>query len=274
MPLVLEQLEAKSKSSTRSAVSRIVTVLNALHASGEPQPLSSLARRTGLPKTTLHRLMQELSAHSLVERHGNCYTLGVAVGKLAGSAREERLRGARHRLLPHLVDLYERTHRTVSLAVLRDRRVVFVERIFGREHQCTPSDLTQAAPAHCTAVGKVLLTGVPFSGHPWPTGLKRWTARTITDPAVLESELARIRAEGIAYSAGEYVPGVCCVAVPVRDGHGHPIAAVAISGGPTARLDTPALSTDIRRTAHAISVSLRVPANGTPHVRTALHLRP
>ncbi len=308
MVLVLEQ-----RNEGRSAVSRIVTVLNALHTSGEPLSLSSLVRRTGLPKTTVHRLMQELTAHSLVERHGNRYSLGVAVGRLAGSVREERLRGARHRLLPHLVDLYEQTHRTVSLAILRGPldalavgtgpssavaggpRVVFIERIFGHQHRCTPSDLTHVAPAHCTAIGKVLLAGVPLSapvgeghssgsspsGHPghsghsgraWPTGLKRWTARTITDPAVLESELARIRREGIAYSSGEYVPGVCCVAVPVRDSQGHSIAAISVSGGPAARLDVAAVSADLRRTAHAISLSLRVPASGTPHVRTALRL--
>lgn len=262
--------EQRSESGARSAVSRIVTVLNALHASGEPLSLSRVARSTGLPKTTLHRLMGELTAHSLVERHGNCYTLGVAVGRLAGSAREERLRGARHRLLPHLIDLYERTHRTVSLAVLRDRRVIFVERIFGHGHQCTPSDFTQVAPAHCTAAGKILLAGAPVSGHPWPAGLKRWTTSTITDPAALESELVRVRAEGIAYSAGEYVPGVRCVAVPVRDGRGLPIAAVAVSGGPAARLDIQTVSTDIRRTAHAISLSLRVPPSGTTRVRTVL----
>src|SRR6266436_2755652 len=65
--------------------------------------------------------------------------------------------------------------------------------------------------------------------------LERFTARTITDRAVLESELDRFVNVGYAVDNEEYVLGVACVAVPVRNRHGDVIAAIAVQGA-TARL--------------------------------------
>src|SRR5437588_312800 len=65
--------------------------------------------------------------------------------------------------------------------------------------------------------------------------LQRFTERTLTDRAVLESELARIVSVGYAVDNEEYVLGVACVAVPVRNRRDEVIAAVAVQGA-TARL--------------------------------------
>ena len=65
--------------------------------------------------------------------------------------------------------------------------------------------------------------------------LERFTERTITDRAVLESELDRIVSVGYAVDNEEYVLGVACVAVPVRNRHGDVIASLAVQGA-TARL--------------------------------------
>jgi DNA-binding IclR family transcriptional regulator len=65
--------------------------------------------------------------------------------------------------------------------------------------------------------------------------LKRFTERTIIDRQVLASEFDRIVSSGYAVDNEEYVLGVACVAVPVRNAHAEVIAALAVQGA-TARL--------------------------------------
>jgi len=65
--------------------------------------------------------------------------------------------------------------------------------------------------------------------------LQRFTERTITDRQVLASECERIVSAGYAVDNEEYVVGVACVAVPVRNQHGDVIASIAVQGA-TARL--------------------------------------
>src|SRR5262249_25114680 len=95
-----------------------------------------------------------------------------------------------------------------------------------------------ALPPHCCASGKLLLAHLPPQERMRLLELmplERFTERTITDPAVLESELARIVSPGYAVDNEEYVTGVAGVAVPVRNRHGDVIASVAVQGA-TARL--------------------------------------
>lgn len=245
----------QTETATRSAVSRVATILETLGSAAGPLSLSQVARRAGLPKTTAHRLLYGLVAHALVQRHDDQYSLGVAVNRLARTAQEEWLRRVRHHLLPHLVGLYERTHHTISLAVLCDLRVVYLERIYGHRHLRTPSDDTNVAPAHCTALGKVLLSSVLPAGLLRAGELEQWTPHTITNWASFEAELGRVRRDGIAYSREEYVRNLCCVAVPIRDRARRLVGAISI-GGLTGCLDIQGVSADLRRTAHAMSVGL------------------
>src|SRR5690242_10548091 len=105
------------------------------------------------------------------------------------------------------------------------------------------SELVQATdlpklPLHCCASGKLLLAHLPAperQGLLAVLPLERFTERTITDRAVLESELDRIVSVGYAVDNEEYVLGVACVAVPVRNRSGDVIASLAVQGA-TARL--------------------------------------
>src|SRR5262249_30720906 len=95
-----------------------------------------------------------------------------------------------------------------------------------------------ALPLHCCASGKLLLAHLPASDRQRLIelmSLQRFTERTITERGVLESELDRIVSTGYAVDNEEYILGVACVAVPVRNPHEEVIAAIAVQAA-TARL--------------------------------------
>lgn len=87
-------------------------------------------------------------------------------------------------------------------------------------------------PAHCSACGKVLLASRPRSEVDRMFGdaeLVKLTPATIGDPAALRTELERVRQRGLAYDREEIVPGLSCVAAPIRDDGGRVIAAISVS---------------------------------------------
>jgi DNA-binding IclR family transcriptional regulator len=127
---------------------------------------------------------------------------------------------------------------TCNLAVLKKGALIYLDRIEApwplRLHVPAGGGL----PPHCCASGKLLLAHLAAPERQRLLGLmplERFTERTITDRAVLESELDRIVNVGYAVDNEEYVLGVACVAVPVRNRHGDVIAAIAVQGA-TARL--------------------------------------
>jgi IclR family transcriptional regulator, KDG regulon repressor len=87
-------------------------------------------------------------------------------------------------------------------------------------------------PLHCTAVGKGLLA---FGEVPMPDTLPPSTARTITEPELLQAHLDHIRQQGYALDDEEHESGIRCIAAPVYNYMGLAIATIGISG-PTVRM--------------------------------------
>jgi DNA-binding IclR family transcriptional regulator len=126
-----------------------------------------------------------------------------------------------------------------NLAVLYKGSVIYLDRIEAdwplRLH--IPAS-GAALPPHCCASGKLLLAHLPLPDRQRLIelmALERFTPRTIIDRQVLASELDRIISAGYAVDNEEYVLGVACVAVPVRNRQEEIVAAIAVQGA-TARL--------------------------------------
>ena len=246
-----------STNDRRSTLEKATTILAELAAAARPLTLSQLTRRTGFAKTTTHRLLGELLADGLVRRDETRYRLNTGVSWLAAPIDENicRLRWLRPAFLPHLIDIYEKTRQTVNLAVLHGDEVIYVERIYGHNRVRSRSDGSDRASAHLTAGGKLLLAYQP---QPHAHLAKPATTRDTDAERDLEVELSGIRREGVAFSFGDLTPGVHCVAAPVRDRTGHPIAALALAG--LAReFDPVRFASMLRRTAHAMTLAAHGP---------------
>jgi DNA-binding IclR family transcriptional regulator len=205
-----------------------VAVLLGAFTAGSPLSLAELGRRTGLARSTVHRLVTDLADHGWVRRVGNRYELGMALFELG------ELVPVKHRLrtvaLPFMQDLHAATGETVHLAVRDGTDAVYAEKLYGHRPLPLPSRTGGRAPLTCTAVGKALLAHETpevvrdVLGRP----LRRWTAASVTDPRVLNRQLDEIRRTGLAQEREEAAPGSACVATPVLVG-GRPVAALSVA---------------------------------------------
>lgn len=201
--------------------------------------VSEIALATGISKSKAHALLSSLSHVGLLRRtrHGR-YRVGWRVVALNSVLAEttDFHRYAR----PVMERLGERCGEVVHLGVLDEGQVMYVDRISGRHAvQINISALGNRLPAHCSAVGKMLLANLsPYALHGVIErhGLPALTSRTITDRAALECELSEIAKRGLSLEHGEAVDDVSCVAAPIIAPGPTFVAAISIAA-PTFRFN-------------------------------------
>jgi DNA-binding IclR family transcriptional regulator len=230
-----------------SVVGRISLVIDAFDGLSPSLSLSELTKRTGLPKSTVHRMADQLVGLRWLERSPNGYRLGLRffeVGGLVGARGH-----LRERALPFLQDLQSAARAAVHLGLLDGGDVVILEKLWGHGAPSLPTRIGGRMPAHCTAAGKALLAFAPdpVIESVIEAGLPARTPRTIVNPDAFRRELATVRRNHWAVESEENVPGLRCVAAPIR-GAGRSIAAVSVSG-PLHRIDIKRVVPLVRRCA-------------------------
>jgi IclR family transcriptional regulator, acetate operon repressor len=225
--------------SETSSTLKAFGVLEVLVRAGRAVTLSELMQATELPKPTLHRTLALFEEAGFLTREpgGRAYIIGERLSRFALDVlRSDAAAAERRTILRRAVS--ELTE-TCNLAVLKKGVLIYLDRV----EAAWPLRLHvpeggAGLPPHCCASGKLLLAHLPALERARLLELlplERFTERTITDRAVLGSELDRIVSVGYAVDNEEYVLGVACVAVPVANRHGDVVAALALQGA-TARL--------------------------------------
>jgi len=221
------------------SLERAFDLLEALSAGGE-LGVTELASRTGLVPSTAHRLLHTLTKRGYVAQSPETgrYQLGYKVVEVA-SALEHRLSRLRAVARPHLEALQKATGETVNLVVLDADRVVYVGQVEGSRSVRMFTAVGAAAPAHTTGSGKAIMAYGPPEVvellYADREPLERLTPRTLVTVEALQDDFKRIRRRGYALDNEEHEEGVSCVAAPVFDHTGLPVAAISVSG-PTARI--------------------------------------
>lgn len=194
--------------------------------------LSELSNYVGLSKPSVYRLIKTLQAFRLVSKEieTGFYFPGPGLIELAQKGLEHL--EVRKLSLPYLEDLQKKTNETVHLAVLDSGEVVYVEKRESTQTIRMYSAVGRRAPAHCTGLGKAILAFLPERER-WQIleekGLTAYTSNTITSIADFESECARIRSRGFALDLGEHEEDIRCVAAPIFDHRGRPVAALSVA---------------------------------------------
>lgn len=241
---------------TDTAAGKLLAILDAFAADQPDYSLAELAARSGLPKSTAHRILKVLEAWRGVERSpSGRYRLGIKLFELGGLV-QDRLR-LREVALPYMEDLLSTTQEMVHLAKLEDTDVLYIERLVSHRSMRSPSRVAGRVPANCTGVGKAILAYSPpeVVKRVMAAGMPAMTAYSITTPAVMLAALEEIRAAGVAFDREEARIGMSCVAAPIFNHAGAVVAGISVSG-PVGRISPESLVPAVRTAALAVSCHL------------------
>jgi DNA-binding IclR family transcriptional regulator len=205
--------------------------------------LAELSKLVGLHNSTTFHLAKTMVSLGYIrqEKDSKRYRVGRPLFALAASALDEI--EMVNVATPVLEDLSRDTGESSHFAVRMGDAVVVIARTSGQGAFQLTDRVGVVRPAHCTALGKVILSSLR------PDQLERFlervdmqpsTAKSITDIPRLVREIDDVRRTGIATDDGEFNPEVRCVAVPVTDFTGQIVGALGISG-PVWRMSSQAL---------------------------------
>jgi DNA-binding IclR family transcriptional regulator len=230
---------ARASSKTDAAPSkgadRVLAVFKSLAQFPRGAALDRIAEEVDSPKSSTHRALATLRRAGLAEQTPDGgYRMGLEALRLAFAYYENL--DNRVLLQPALDELAHRFGETVHYAELDDGEVVYVAKVVQRDHGVhMASRIGGRNPAHCTGVGKMLLSyeltdAAAVAGYVERYGLERRTDSTIVTAAALHKELETIRAHGYSVDREENETGVGCVALPVFIGPGpRPTGAASVT---------------------------------------------
>ena len=245
-------------------VDKAFSALQVLSQVDRDMDLAGLAEKTGLPKSTLVRLLHTMKLHNIVQQDSKTrrYRLGWGLIHL-GKAAEHQVDLERI-VRPYLEQLANETSETASFATLEGTRAVYLAQVLTDSIIRGVPPIGAELPLHCTAVGKVLLTS--FSDEQIEklaaeNGLTRMTDRTIDNTEQLRREITIVSEQGYALDNEEAERGGRCIAAPIHDETGQVIAALSITG-PTSRIQLDSVdeyAQIVKRVASKVTEALRVP---------------
>jgi len=213
------------------SVSRALDIMEILNEESE-LGVTQMSKRLGLDKSTAYRLLNTLKRRGYVRqdpssrRYSNTYKLFQM-----GIVEVYRL-GFMHKAKPYMEYLAGETGETVNLAILDSGNVIYIDKIESREIIKADISIGRSYPAYATGLGKAILAFLPEERVAVLFGngkFIRYTDYTVDSLSDLLSDLRNIRRRGYAMDNEEFIPGLACIAAPLRDSSGYPLAAISVS---------------------------------------------
>jgi len=220
------------------AMGKAFSILETLTGNEQPLSMAELARETGMTKPTAHRIISVLAELGFVERdHGK---RGYVEGSRLIQFALDTLRATAPRNMRHAVlrTLSEETGETCNFGILAGAEVIYLDRVEANKPLGLRFEPGSMVPAHCSAIGKLLLSlETPERRETLLRAmpLTRYTKNTITSISALQDELDKSCADELGIDNQESILGVVCIAVPVRAADGNVVGGLAMSA-PEARV--------------------------------------
>jgi DNA-binding IclR family transcriptional regulator/enamine deaminase RidA (YjgF/YER057c/UK114 family) len=264
-----------------ASVAKAFQILNVLSSGRREMTATEVAQTLGSNLPTVHRFLVTLEEIGAVSRTAQGkFQLGLMLVNLGDKVESNKQ--LIDRVQPQLNALAAEFREVAHCAVRNGSVAINVARALPDRSLVIGHAAGDSVPLHCSAVGKVLLASMPgvdrerFLSH---IDLARFTAHTITDRGLLADELRRVAKNGFAIEDEEWEEGLRSVAVPIRNGGGQAVAAVALSA-PASRLDDGTLTAvgtsllaRVERLEHALFTESRVfpqkarPRGPFPHIK-------
>lgn len=210
---------------------RLLVMLEEVAKAGVPVAPSALCDLMGLPKPTVHRLLQTAEEEGFLQRSldGRSFGPGLRMRKLSiNTLSSQRIRTERLRIMR---DLAEEVGETCNLAAPGRDGMVYLDRVETHWPLRIQLPIGTQVPFHSTASGKMYLSSLPSKTLDrllTSVELKRRTAKTLVTPDDLRAELGKTRARGFSVDNEEFMDGMTAVAVAICDDRGRLLTTLSI----------------------------------------------
>jgi IclR family transcriptional regulator, pca regulon regulatory protein len=259
--------EASDRQQSLQSLERGIAVIQVFSRERPSLTLSEVARLTGITRATARRILLTLEEVGHVRSDGRLFSLTPRVLTL-GWAYLSSL-NLWENAQPIMEELAQRTNESCSAATLDLPDVVYVARVPTRRIMTISLGVGTRLPAHCTGMGRVLLSDLApadLDAFLAATTLDAHTERTITDPVRLRQEIETVRANGWALVDQELELGLRSIAAPLRTGE-RTIAALNVAvAAPRVSLDElrGTILPELLSAAQRISAALERAGDGRP----------
>jgi IclR family KDG regulon transcriptional repressor len=214
------------------SVDRALQILDLFDEYNTELKITEISLRLNLHKSTTHSLLKTLQHHNYIKQNlqNGKYGLGLKLferGSFVINSLDIREISKRY-----LIELSVQTGQTVNLVILDGKEGLYIDKIEGPSTTVLYSRVGGRVPIHTSAVGKVLVgfkTGDEIEKILAGYVFKKQTNYTILYRAEFLSELEHVRRQGYAVDNQENEPGICCIAVPIRDHTKRVVAAISLS---------------------------------------------
>lgn len=180
------------------------------------QSIAEVAAASGLDRATARRCLLTLAQAGYADWDGKYFTLTPRVLRL-GTACLATM-PLPQIVQPQLDQLSDEIGESTSVSILDGAEIVYVARAAQRKVMSIALMPGSRLPAYCTSMGRVMLAALPQASAAallGPGPLSARTAFTLTSPALILDELARIKVQGYALNDQEVELGLRSLAVPV-----------------------------------------------------------
>ena len=217
------------------SLEKIIKILDYLSDIERNVGITELSLELNLPKSTVHRILKDLSRYSVVEKENDTsrYKIGLRILKYSNSLL--RSLDLRQIVKPILKKVCNETQETTFLTAWRNDQGICIDSISSSRSTNTHLfvEIGREMPFHCTASSEVLLANQPIEDIKRIINKKqllRYTPNTITEPKKLIIHLLDIKNKGFAVCNEELEEGVKAVAAPIKNINGKTIASITITG--------------------------------------------
>ncbi|MFV0413196.1 MAG: IclR family transcriptional regulator [Oscillospiraceae bacterium] len=223
----------KAEPSHVQSVQRALLLLELLSKERREMSLTDIARALQWPKSTVHGLLATLRDFHYVDQSPDSgkYRLGIRLFELGTQVADSW--NIREVARPYMLHLSDTLHEMVQMGKEDKGDVLYVEKVDSAQMMRIVSEVGARLPMHCTGLGKMLLSHMPFSKVKWivsQKGLEARTGKTITNLPALKKELEAIQQQGYAMDDCEIMDSLRCVAAPIFNRYGEVEFAISVSG--------------------------------------------
>lgn len=212
---------------------RLLQIIELLGNRGRAMTATEIARETGLPKPTVHRLCKTLELEGYVDRAR--IGSGIIPARRLRTLSSELLFGSWDQIARHqvLVGVAASVKETVNFAVPEESGMRYVDRVETDWPFRIQLPVGSNVPFHCSASAKAYMASLPLPERQLfvrSLELPQLAQNTITDPEELLEDLLKVQKRGYAIDNEEFLDGLNAVAVPIKDFDGRYIASLAFHG--------------------------------------------